>query len=265
VCQGQSYAVVWHPDFASPSATWWSYLDTTPSVARAIAPFANVAVGMRQAGTVWKACRWELASSYSTLLDGPTSPFSASEAKRTSTDGSTTVGWGNASGLWRAALWKDGAATILVDGSGATFPLWASGVSGSGKRVVGTASFQGSTTAFIWEAQPGARELELVLAGDHGLVLPSWHLLDAADISGNGRWVTGRAVDPQGETQGYLAYLPGPCAADLTGDGLVNLHDIGPFSAALNNNQAPADLDGDGVVNLQDVSLMSMALQGRCP
>ncbi|NOT30518.1 MAG: hypothetical protein HOP15_08735 [Planctomycetes bacterium] len=256
------YPLQWALSF--PSGTSVTYLDTLPGVAHAISAFGNLAVGERRIGGVAHAVRWGLGTGSASLLDDATSPFESSVALRTSTDGSISVGYGIDGSFPVAAQWRDGQTSALTDPTGALLPLVASAVSGLGQRIVGTALKSSSTAAFVWDADDGVRELQQVLAQDHGVTLPGWHLLFAEDISGDGRCIAGWGVNPAGVKQAFRVVLPGPCPADLSGDGYVSMADVGPFSVAYNSGGAQADLNGDGLVNLVDIAIFSAALQGDC-
>ncbi|MEZ6317741.1 MAG: GC-type dockerin domain-anchored protein [Phycisphaerales bacterium] len=58
----------------------------------------------------------------------------------------------------------------------------------------------------------------------------------------------------------------GPCnAADLDGNGVLNLDDVNLFAAAFAGGDLLADLDNNGVLNLDDVNLFAMAFVAGCP
>jgi hypothetical protein len=58
--------------------------------------------------------------------------------------------------------------------------------------------------------------------------------------------------------------MPGPCPADLDGDGAVNVGDLLQLLAEWGSAGGPADLDGDGVVNVGDL-LVLLGDWGACP
>lgn len=55
------------------------------------------------------------------------------------------------------------------------------------------------------------------------------------------------------------------CAADLTGDGLLNFFDVSAFLVAYQSQDLIADFNGDGMFNFFDVSAFLVAFQGGCP
>lgn len=54
-------------------------------------------------------------------------------------------------------------------------------------------------------------------------------------------------------------------SADIDGDGLVNLTDVGFFTSYLGGWDSAGDFTNDGVVNISDAGLMAGALGASCP
>jgi hypothetical protein len=78
-------------------------------------------------------------------------------------------------------------------------------------------------------------------------------LADEADnctLAANGPAATTGPIQRDFDGDGYGSL----CDADLDGDGLVNLVDLGRFKAAFFTSDGNADLDGDGLVNLADLA-----------
>ena len=262
---GQDAAVDCIVDPSTPSATPLEYASVL-SHARAISAFGNVIVGERLVGGVLRAYRWNAWELTSQLLDGPGSPYSASAASNTSTDGSMTVGHVYSAGAPRAVLWRDGQTIELTDPTGTVLPLMATGISGVGQRIVGLGIAGASSVAWVWDELNGVRRLQQVLEQEHGLTLPpGYSLVNAVDISGDGRKIAGTCIDPQGRVQAFLVHLPGPCRADVAPlHGVVNLADVGKFTDDRDHGRAAGDLNGDGLLNLPDCEIMGAALNGAC-
>jgi hypothetical protein len=78
------------------------------------------------------------------------------------------------------------------------------GISTSGADCYSTAYYSLHDTrfdfrcvqAFIWDATNGIRSLKSVLASDWGLSLPDWQLVNAFDISDDGRTILCDAINP---------------------------------------------------------------------
>ncbi len=64
---------------------------------------------------------------------------------------------------------------------------------------------------------------------------------------------------------GCIAVAPQTSAADLTGDGVIDLADVEVMKSAFFSNQPHADLNRDGVVEFQDLALLRAAFTGGLP
>jgi hypothetical protein len=74
----------------------------------------------------------------------------------------------------------------------------------------------------VWDTVHGLRMLDDVLSNEHGLgaSLAGWTLLEATDISTDGRVIVGNGTAPGGAFQGWRAYLePDPIQAFCFGNG----------------------------------------------
>ena len=80
--------------------------------------------------------------------------------------------------------------------------------SGDGSIVVGYSDYQTGTAAFVWDETHGMRRLQDVLTG-LGLDLTGWTLQAANDISADGRVIVGSGTNPDGDTEAWMAVLPG--------------------------------------------------------
>lgn len=88
----------------------------------------------------------------------------------------------------------------------------ARGVSADGSLVVGWGGT--SRRAFLWDAQNGTRDLNVLLPA-WGINLQGWILLEARGISDDGRTIVGLGVNPQGFDQSWIVTIPAPGAAGL--------------------------------------------------
>lgn len=89
------------------------------------------------------------------------------------------------------------------------------GVSGDGLVVVGYSGSASGREAFIWDDTNGMRSLRDVLANDCGLDLTGWTLTVAQRISDDGLTIVGWGVNPNGNTEGWVATVPEPCTLSL--------------------------------------------------
>ena len=197
----------------------------------------------------------------------------AASATAVSRDGTTIVGFSTKRTITlpggtvvaadlQAVRWTGasfGTATQLGSLPGATFvDSEALAVSQNGGVIVGRAvDVNGADRAFLWDASHGMRNLATVLETEYGLDLTGWVLVEAtgvSDVVSGSFTVVGRGVDPQGNPQGWVAYLtPPPCSngQDDDSDTLTDYPaDPGCRSASDHSEQFDCqdgiDNDGDG-------------------
>jgi len=129
-------------------------------------------------------------------------------------------------------------------------------VSPDGSIIVGHAAGPDLTDrAFVWDAVHGMRDLKTVLADDYGLETPGWVLSEAtgiSDVVAGELAIAGNGINPQGEPEGWVAFLrPTACSngSDDDGDTLID-HPADPGCTAPSDWSETADcndgLDNDG-------------------
>ena len=156
-----------------------------------------------------------------------------SQANAVSADGLVVVGQGNSALGDEAFRWTSMVGLVsLGDLPGGAFCSIARSVSGDGSVVVGQGNSASGTEAFLWDGVNGIQSLQDVLVSQLGLDLTGWTLLDALGVSSDGTTIVGVGVNPDGFTEAYIAVIPGPCPADNTGDGNVNVTDLLALLAA---------------------------------
>jgi uncharacterized membrane protein len=82
--------------------------------------------------------------------------------------------------------------------------------------------------AYIWDSTNGMRSLQDVLT-DEGLDLTGWTLHVAHGISADGKTIVGWGVNPDGNTEAWIAHVspvPIPGAMWLLSSGLISLMGI---------------------------------------
>lgn len=86
-------------------------------------------------------------------------------------------------------------------------------------------------------------------------------------ISGSTVIACARQDDDGGVNSGsaYVFDIGASCAADLTGDGVLNFFDVSAFLVAFNAQDPVADFTGDGLFNFFDVSAFLVAYSAGCP
>lgn len=166
------------------------------------------------------AYRWTEATGMVTLGILPNDAHSPSSvAFATSADGSVVVGAstsdtggppGNEAFRWTENEGMVGLGFILDMTYGA--PSTATAVSADGSVVVGYSDFSAGDQAFLWTAGDGIRLLRDILAADLGLDLTGWTLESATGISDDGLTIVGTGINPNGDTEAFIATLPEPGA-----------------------------------------------------
>ena len=209
----------------------------------------SVVVGESDVNTGTEAFRWTAASGMIGLgfLAGGSN---SSIANAISADGLVIVGHGNSSlaGV-EAFRWEDGVMVGLGLVPDFGVNSTAEDVSADGSIIVGGSVGVGGAPeikAFIWDDVNGIRSLQLVLANAYGVDLSAWILERALGVSGDGLKVVGFGINPLGDTEGWIATLPPPCASvdDADKDRLCDQDDNCPFVPNL--DQIDSDADGVG-------------------
>jgi len=229
----------------------------------------GVIVGTGETSASPRGWWWSPGSGMNALPDAP-GALSRSSAQAVSADGSVVVGSANTSGSTtghlEAARWTGtGFGTLEILGAlpGVTVAdSEARDVSGGGEVIVGRAvSAASEDRAFLWDATNGMRDLGDMLASDYGLDPGGWVLREATGVSDvgpdGGFTVVGSGINPQGEPEGWVAFLVPPACdngVDDDGDGDVDFpddlecHAPTDFSEELDCDDG-VDNDGDGDVD----------------
>ncbi len=164
-------------------------------------------------GNGQRAFRWE--DGVLTRLPTPAGATSG-EGNTISADGTTVVG-SVSDGISRleAFLWRDGVGAGLGDLPGGRFHSRAFGASADGRVIVGIGtdeSFEDGV-ACVWEPGYGPRSIKTLLSEQFGVDLTGWILLNAVDVSADGRTIVGNGIDPRGNSRGWIAVIPSPAGA----------------------------------------------------
>ena len=161
-----------------------------------------------------------------------------SEARGITPDGNTIVGRaGNDAFQWTEA----GGLDIIGQLPGASWS-YALDVSADGSVIIGYSDFQTHTSAIIWTADDGIRNLQTMLETDYGLDLKGWMLWWATGISDDGGTIVGFAYNPSGELEGFVVTLPSACPWDLDGSGFVGTGDLIVLLGSWGDPYGAADL-----------------------
>jgi uncharacterized membrane protein len=214
-------------------------------------------VGYSSVGTDHRAIRWSQAGGTVYLGDLP-GGLNWSEATNTSYDGRTIVGGSYAAGGEEPFVWTAASGMVSLGNFASPVPNGsASACSGDGSVVVGHSRAGNDYTAFIWDAAHGMRTLAAALSSAGAPVPHGWTLTYAYAISHDGNTVVGVGINPQGNTEGFVAQFRKPCPGDLNQDGLINTADLTIFLGNFGKATVPllgGDLNGSGSVNTADLT-----------
>jgi len=195
------------------------------SVARDVSADGSVIVGVGDTDLGSEAFRWTANNGMIGLGDLPGGDF-FSRARGVTNDGAVVVGFSQ-SGLGQEAFrWTEATGMIgLGDLPGSFFSSRASDVSADGSIIVGGGRSEIGDEAFIWDEANGMQNLAQVLV-DSGIDLTGWTLRAATGISDDGSMIVGFGINPDGNTEGWIAdtaTVPVPPSVYLFGSGLIGL------------------------------------------
>ncbi|MEY3230014.1 MAG: hypothetical protein RL689_101 [Planctomycetota bacterium] len=173
-------------------------------------------------------------------------------------DGSVAVGVIAQSFTLRAFRWTAAGGLELIDedAQGPSGSTSARAVNGDGNVIVGEAVRfgTGGTTAWIWRAGIGFRDLKQELESTYELDLQGWQLLVATDVSNDGKVIVGQGRNPQGVEQAFYVRLnDAVCIADFNQDGGVDGADVEAFFLAWQAAEPTTDINEDGGVDGGDI------------
>lgn len=240
------------------------------SMARAITPDGTFIVGFGQSEVGIDAVRWSSDGNVLLLGDLPGGAFN-SDANAISSDGSVVVGSSSIESFGVEAFrWTSQSGMIgLGDLPGQGILSQAFGVSGDGTIVVGQGTTQLGFEAILWDENNEIHNLKELLENQYGLDLSGWQPQFARGISADGRTIVGWGLNPDGNTEAWIATLPElaeSCPADTNGDNSVNVTDLLAMLATWGPcpPPCPPDINQDGSVNVTDL-LAILGAWGACP
>jgi len=83
-------------------------------------------------------------------------------------------------------------------------------LSSDGSVVVGEMWTNLGHVPFIWDQANGMRNLQEMLSTDYGLDLTGWRLGGASGISADGKTIIGNGINPDGNSEAWVARIPEP-------------------------------------------------------
>ncbi|WP_168442369.1 hypothetical protein [Pontiella desulfatans] len=225
---------------------------TAESVATAVSANGDIVVGYaypdyKNGLSEREAFRWTEATGCVGL--GRLSGDDRSEAKGISADGSTIVGYSqNSSGRHEAFRWTASEGLIgLGDFAGGSEISIAEDASADGSVIVGYSNSDEGPEAFIWDESSGLMNLQDVLVHEHGLDLTGWSLTYGLAVSDNGKVIVGFGTNPDGDWEGWIAWLE----IDDDEDGIKDDWEIEHFGS-ITNCVPTDDSDGDRYTNYEE-------------
>jgi uncharacterized membrane protein len=177
---------------------------------RAYATNSNgaIIVGRGQSANGVEAFRWTSTGGLEALGDLAGGAFS-SVALGISSQGSAIVGYGTTAAGTQAFRWTASTGMVALPLLAGHATSFAQGVSNDGSLVVGTATTAGgANTPFIWNAATNTSTAIASILSANGTSTAGWTLQTAVAISPDGKWVTGRALNPSANAEAWLAQLP---------------------------------------------------------
>ncbi|MHC4676046.1 MAG: PKD domain-containing protein, partial [Planctomycetota bacterium] len=159
-------------------------------------------------------------------------------------DSSVIVGYMLGSSGQEAFRWTEATGVIgLGDLVGGRFLSHADDITDDGSVIVGFSETALGLEAVIWDSENNIRNLKEVLENEYGLNLTGWTLSWATGISDDGLTIVGYGINPDGNTEAWIARLCEPACVAIdyefvakwgtqgNGDGQFHLPlhiDIGP-------------------------------------
>lgn len=188
-------------------------------------------------------------------------------------DGTILLGeWLTTEPVTRASMWTGGPGdwTRTQIGAGSRLPGWSGipmDISDDG-TIVGFDFLVGARRAWIQPQGTGVLQDLKPYIEAHGAVVPTFLTLEVCQaISNDGRFIVGHGFG----TGAWRITILSECPADVTGDGVVGLSDLGVMLAVYGTCagdagfDSSADVDGDLCVTLSDLGVLLSAYGTTCP
>lgn len=181
------------------------------SGANAVSANGLVIAGLNISAAAAEAFRWTSSDGMVGLGAFPNSRTDFTQAFAISSDGSVVVGNAVTPRGVEAFRWTEITGMIaLGDFPGGTVSSFGRSVSADGWSVVGSGRDESGRRAFLWDPIGGLQNLQDLLAAKPGLDLEGWVLEGALGISADGSTIVGYGKNPLGQTEAWVATLPGP-------------------------------------------------------
>ncbi len=222
--------------------------DAPDGYARSISNDGQVIIGDISTTMGTRMFRWQ-----SGVMEAITNPpgGAVASARSLSADGSVIVGHAAiAPGHVEAFRWEASAYQFLGDLPGGAVDSRAIDVSADGSVIVGVSNGSNGPAPFIWDGAHGMRNLDDVLRLRLKLDLDGWTLSEAVGVSGDGRTIAGKGLNPSGKPEAWIAHV-GCALGDFDGSESVDLADYASFADCLGGPSLSPD-PGAGGATAQD-------------
>ena len=260
-------------------ATGMQNLGTLPglfdpgSEANAISADGQVIVGSSSL-QIMVATRWDSAGIHS-LGSIPGAPSQWSNAYGANADGSVIVGQSNSPGsVYQAFRWTAGTGMVGLGTLPGAEASSASEVSYDGRIVLGWSGpryVPEEQVAMIW-TPAGMRSVDSELTALGVTAHQGWSLRHATTISPDARWIGGHGINPQGQREGWVAYVGDLyCYANCDGSitpPRLNVADFACFLASYVGGDLYANCDGSTtlpMLNISDFTCFLQKFAAGCP
>jgi probable HAF family extracellular repeat protein len=198
---------------------------------------------------IYDAFRWTSAGfvSLGFLPFGPQQP--ASSITACSADGSVLAGWSISIPGRQAFRWSNGGMVGIGDLDGGAFSSEAAAISADGSVIVGRGTSDNGDEAFMWSVVGGMRSIAATLSALGAAGMDGWSLRCATAVSADGRTIAGWGTNPAGDTEAWVARLPGSINCYVNCDGsttspVLNALDFACFLSRFASDDPYANCDG---------------------
>jgi len=187
------------------------------SEAQGISADGLVIVGRSSTTTDFEPFRWTSGGGMVELGTLPGAHLN-SIAFAVSADGSVVVGTSSS----EAFRWTSGGGMVgLGDLPGGVVASFARDVSADGSVVVGKGESASGPEAFLWTSSGGMQNLRDLLIAGGATGLTDWTLTGAIGVSADGLTFVGTGINPDGDTEAWIATVPEPSSIILAAFGFA--------------------------------------------
>lgn len=178
------------------------------SIAKGVSGDGEIVVGYGRRESGDEAFLWSSQTGLIGLGDLPGGDH-FSRAAAVSANGAVVVGSSRTGTRTEAFRWTADTGMVGLGAlEGTTFNSVATDVSGDGSVVVGySASTSLGRAPFIWDTQNGLQSLVEILV-NLGADFTGWMQIEPRCVSDNGRVIAGSGINPDGNFEAWVAYLP---------------------------------------------------------